>query len=115
DVRCSRLSTRVVVLRIFDGVCRGGAGALVLHPPLYDSLSAFADGQRPGRDVVADRRTSAGIGAITDGHGGHEHIIRAGARVPAHLRARFGETVVIGHDRAGADIGALADIGVADI
>ena len=42
-------------------------------------------------------------------------LSRPGAAVPADDGAVLGDAVVVGGDRAGADVGALADLGVADV
>src|SRR5699024_9987651 len=112
DVRCSRLSTGVVVLRfrvtgiggIGRGVCRRGSWPLTSHPSLHDSLLSVGYRQRPGRHVVSYRGSGAGVRAVTDSHGRHKHVIGSGARVASDLCARFGDAVEISHDGAGPDI-----------
>ena len=44
-----------------------------------------------------------------------ERVVGAGLGVPADRGAVLLDAVVVGEDRAGADVGALADLGVADV
>ena len=81
------------------------------HVPLRDSVHA----QRSGRDVLAHGGAGAGRGAVTDRDRGDEHVVRAHAHVAADGGAVLVHPVVVRHDRAGADVGALADLGVADV
>src|SRR5689334_9698083 len=67
------------------------------------------------RYVLGDRRTACGVGAVADPHRGDEGVVAADADVVAHLGAVLVATVVVGDDRARADVAAVADRGVADV
>ena len=53
--------------------------------------------------------------AVADGDRRHQRRVGADERALADYRAEFVNAVVIAGDRAGADIGARADVAVADI
>src|SRR5690606_5542051 len=56
-----------------------------------------------------------GVGAVTDGDGGDEHVVGAGARARPDLRAVLVHAVVVDEDGRGADVRVLADLRVADV
>src|SRR5690606_12681686 len=74
-----------------------------------------ADRQRAGRHVAADHGARAGAGPVTDLDRGDEGVVGGGLGVSADPGAVLRHAVVVGEDRARADVGALADLGVADV
>ena len=78
-------------------------------------MAAAGYAKRAIGHVLGDYAASASVGAVADAHGCDERRIGADEGVFADRRAIFVEAVVIAHDRAGPDVCARADIGVADI
>src|SRR2546430_9106493 len=74
---------RGLVQRAPGGLGGGGALPVLEHPLLEVSLRPTGDGQRAGRDVAPDHRAGPGVGAVPDGDGSDEHVVRAGLRVRA--------------------------------
>src|SRR5262249_62324362 len=70
---------------------------------------------RPGREVAPDHRAGTGVRAVAAPTRGHEHVVRAGARVRADHRAVLGHPVVVDEHAGRADVGVLADGRVAHI
>ena len=98
-------------LRIFLVQARpqfGGAAWLV-------DLPGARDRQRIGRHVRRDDAAGRDIGAVADRDRRDQRRVRADKRALADCRAPLVNAVVIAGDRAGADIGAGADIAVAEI
>ena len=92
-----------------------GAGAPALRPACEIALRAARDRQCPWRHVAPDHGAAAGRGTVADVDRGHEGVVGAGAGQPADAGAVLGDPVVVGEDRAGADVGPVADLGVADV
>ena len=109
------------------GVCSG-----VTSRPGSDELSrsAFHAGSPPWspvaparwrairRDVLGDVRAAADPCIVSDRHRSLEAIVNAGPDVPADRRPLLlasGLVRVVGRDRAGADVRALADLGIAEV
>src|SRR5690349_14333690 len=104
-----------VVLRRAGGTGGCGVRTFVGHPPLNVPLCTSADGQRPRWYVLADRRAGSRERSVANGDGRDERVVGAGLGVLADRGAVLVDAVVVGEDRAGADVGALADLGVADV
>ena len=91
------------------------AGPLRLRPALEVALRGAADGQRAGRHVAAYDGAAGGARAVADLDRCDEGVVGAGLGVAPDDGAVLGHAVVVGEDRAGPDVGALADLGVADV
>src|SRR6476661_5509050 len=102
-------------LRVGRGLRLLRAGPLRLRPVLEVALRAAGDGERPRGHVAAYDGAAGRAGAVADRDRRDEGVVGPGLRVPADRRAALGDSVVVGEDRAGADVGALADLGVADV
>ena len=89
--------------------------AQALGPAFLDGLPAAPDRQRIRRHVRGDHRAGADIGAVADLDRRDQRRIRADEGALADVGAVLGGAVVVAGDGAGADIGARADPGVADI
>ena len=85
------------------------------HPAFDVALRCHVHCQGPGRNILSDDRSRSRIRSIADSNRSDEHVVRARARVSAHLGAVLVDAVVVGRNRAGANVGALADRGVADV
>src|SRR4051794_37018730 len=85
------------------------------RPALDVALRAAAHRERARWDVTAYDGAATGAGAVADGHRRDEGVVGAGLRLPADHRAVLLDAVVVGEDRPGADVGALADLRVADV
>ena len=64
---------------------------------------------------MADDRSGAARDVVAHGDGGHEEVARADVHVGADRGVVFVHTVVVGGDCATADVGVLAEVGVAHI
>ena len=71
--------------------------------------------ERARRHVLADHRAAAGHGTVPDPDRRHEGVVGAGLGALADDRAVLLLPVVVGEDRARADVGALTDLRVADV
>ena len=69
----------------------------------------------PGRDIPDHHAAGRDGSPVADRDRRHQRRIRADEHAFADYRAGFVNAVVIAGDRAGADIGARADLAVADI
>ena len=78
-------------------------------------LAAAGDRQRVGRHVLGDDAARGDIGAVADRHRRDQRAVRADEGARADLGVVLVEAVVVAGDRAGADVGARADMRVADI
>src|SRR5262245_17642465 len=94
---------------------RGRGLAPTPGPAFLDLLAAATDRERVRRHIAGDDRARAHIGALADLHRRDQRRVRADERVLADLGAVLADAVVVAGDGAGADIGAGADGGVADI
>ena len=90
-------------------------GAVLLHPALDVALGPTGHGQRARRHVLLQDGARPGVGAVADGDRRDELRVGAGADVRADHRAVLAHAVVVDERRAGADVGVLADRGVADV
>ena len=69
----------------------------------------------PGGHVVGDHRACARVRAVAETDRRDEHRVDADERAGADRGAVLVLAVVVGGDRSGADVGPLADVGVADV
>src|SRR5215470_9029936 len=83
-------------------------------PRLVDLLTA-GDRQRIRRNIAGNDTAGGDDRAVTDFDRRDQRGVRADKRALADYCAEFVKAVVIAGDRAGADIGACADLAVADI
>ena len=67
------------------------------------------------RHVPGHHRARAGVGTLADGDRRAQDRVRADERPIADGRAVFALAVVVGGDRPGADVDALADLRVAEV
>src|SRR5690606_37734864 len=104
-----------VTERPLRGLGRGRARTAPLHPPLDVALLAGRDRERAGWDVLADHRAGAGVGALPHLHRRDEHVVAAGAGVVSDGGPVLVHAVVVHEHRGGADVDALADVGVAHV
>src|SRR5207249_4550352 len=65
--------------------------------------------------VVGDHGAGPGVRLVADLDGGDEDRVGRDAGVLPDLRAVLLPPAVVGGDRPGADVGAVADLGVADV
>src|SRR6185436_15276670 len=56
-----------------------------------------------------------GLRSLADLHGGDQHRVDAQEGVAPDARPVLGAAVPVRRDRAGPDVGALADLGIADV
>ena len=84
------------------------------YPSMFRCV-VLAHGQRPLGHVVLDHRAGASVGGVADFYRRDQHRVNADADVVADHRPVLAETVVVGGDRAGAEVAAGADLGVADV
>ena len=90
-------------------------GGRLRREPLDHRLARPGDAERAVGDVLGDDRPRPGHRVVADGHGRDEDAVGARLHARADPRAVLAEAVVVGGDVAGADVGALADVGVADV
>src|SRR5205807_6267348 len=76
------------------------------------SLPGPRDSERPRLDVVGDHRPGAGVCLIPHRYRCHQHRVHPDECRGPDLRAVLAAAVVVGGDRACADVGALTDVGV---
>src|SRR6478735_5176934 len=100
---------------LLGDVCRGSSRSVCLDPPLDIALRSDTEGQSAGGHILTDDRPRPGLRASSDPNGSHEHVVRAGVHLVADLGAVLGDVVVVRRDRAGAEVHARADRGVADV
>ena len=79
------------------------------------TCGAARDRQRIRRHVAGDDAAGGDDRAVADRDRRHQRRVRADKRALADNRAELVKAVVIAGDRAGADIGAGADVAVAEI
>ena len=103
-------SSRLVAVRGLRFRCSCAA-----RPPSPPRPRRHALGQRARRHVVRHDRARARVRAVADLDRRHQGVVRPDPHVLADLRAVLAEAVVVGGDRAGADVGARADVGVAQV
>ena len=118
--RCCRFRRRLRMpgarLRGRAGCRRGrGARAGPGHPAVDVALAPTGDGDLAGVDVTGEGAAGRDVGAVGDVDRRHEHGVGADERVLADRRVVLGDAVVVGEDRARADVGALADRRVAAV
>ena len=82
-------------------------------PALYYVLRVFGIDHGVGRDVVADHGAGSGGDAVADGDGGDEQVARADMHVRSDGGVVLVHAVIVGGDGAAADVGVLAQVGVA--
>src|SRR5204862_7759353 len=91
-------------------------GLLFLRLPRRDgNLARARHGQLTRGRVFVDGRARADIGAARDAHRRHQRRIGADEAVVLDHGAVLRRAVVVAGDGAGADVDALAELGVADI
>src|SRR5262249_49128991 len=66
-------------------------------------------------NVLGDHRSGTSVGAVSDAYWSNQCSVNPGLDPAADDRPVFAGTVVVGGDRAGAEVGAGADVGVADV
>src|SRR5215207_5199130 len=93
----------------------GPSPLLAVGVPLDVALPRAGDAERLGRDVLRDHATRSRVRVIAHGHGGDEGGVDARAHPAPDRRSVLVAAVVVGGDVAGADVGVLADVGVADV
>src|ERR1035437_1676326 len=96
----------------------GLPGLALLAPvgvPLDVGLARASDPQRARGNVLADHVTGARVGVVADAHRGNECGVDADLDPGADRGAVLAVAVVVGGDRAGADVRRLTDIGIADV
>lgn len=89
--------------------------ASCVAPPLDVALLARADGKRSGRDVLANRRAGADVGAFADGDRRNQLRIAADEGSVSDGGHLFPEPVVVARDGAGTNVHVGANDGVAEI
>src|SRR5262249_6877197 len=89
--------------------------SLALVEPAFCDLRRDALRHRTGRDVLGDDGAGAGVRLVAHLDRGDEDRVGRDPGVLPHLRAVLLPPVVVGGDRPGADVGAIADLGVADV
>src|SRR4051794_9015737 len=110
-IRFVRLRSRLGGLLCGLGGCR--PGALALHPAFDVALLPGRHRQCAGRHVIAHHRAGAGVGAVADGHRGHEHGVGTGPHVRTDGGTPFGRAVVIDEHTGRPDVAVLTDVRVA--
>ncbi|OEI69381.1 hypothetical protein Cus16_1225 [Curtobacterium sp. ER1/6] len=113
--RSTRPPSDLFAVRVPSRLGRRRTGSVFLDPSVGVALRGVADRQRPGRYVLADGRTRAGVRPVPNPNRGDEHVVRAGADVRPDLGPVLVHAVVVRGDRVRADVGLLADLGVADV
>ena len=99
----------------------GGRGGLGAGPrPGRPSRRCCAGGpgrwrSAPGSTSLADDGAGPDVGAVADGDRRDEHGVASRRSCAGRRGVVLGDAVVVGEDRARADVGALADRGVAGI
>ena len=104
-----------LLLRRLGGSRSLGAGPLTRHPAGHVALPAAAHRQDHRPDVAGDRRTGRNVGAVGDLDRRGKYGVAADEGVRPNGACRLAYAVVVGEDHAGADVGALADHGVAEV
>src|SRR5438309_9513674 len=89
--------------------------AALLGPLVFDNLPCAAEGQRVGGHRVGDDRACAQVSACADFDGGHQGGVTADERAVPDACGVFLKAVVIAGNRACADVGGSADLGVAQV
>src|SRR3954468_6158025 len=87
----------------------GGAGPLALRPAGDVPLRAAGDRECARRDVTAYDAAGARGGSVAHRHRRDEGVVARRPGVRADRGAMLLDPVVVGEDRAGADVRALAD------
>src|SRR5690606_16620360 len=90
-------------------------GAVIVGPAVAQDFAGAGDGERVAGDGSRDGAAGRDVSAVADGQRGDEGGIGADEDAAAYTRVLLVEAVVIGDDRAGADVGFFADHGVAEI
>src|ERR671919_273791 len=88
---------------------------LPLRVPLDVVLIGAGDSQGARRDVPGDHRSGSSVGRIPDIYRRDQGRVNRDSDVVADHRAVFAESIPVGGDRAGADVGVLTDLRVADV
>ena len=83
--------------------------------PLLCDLARPAEGQGTGRDVLGDDAARRHVGAAADLHWRDQGAVGADERLRANHGAPLAVAIVVHGDRAGADVGGRADVGIAQI
>src|SRR5258708_4258466 len=90
-------------------------GVELFPPAFFHYLPGARPRERAVRPVLHDPRAGADIGAFADLHWRPQRRVRADESLLADFGAVLFDPVVIAEDGAGADIGALTDVAIADI
>src|SRR4051794_6472978 len=85
------------------------------RPPGYALLLAALHGQCVRLDILGDHRTRADNCSVTDCYRCDQRGVGADERAGSDYRPILAEPVVIAGDRAGADVRARPDLGIADV
>jgi hypothetical protein len=84
-------------------------------PTLSADLSSPADGQSALRHILCNAGAGADEGLVADGNRRDQGGIAAHEGVFANVRGIFVDAVVVAGNDAGADVGSLADHGIAEV
>src|ERR671915_1760116 len=93
----------------------GHENAELGSPAFAHLLRAAFERQGVGRHIVGDHAARADISAGADAHGRDERRVRADEGAGPDLRGVLAVSVIVAEDRAGADVGAVADAPVTQI
>src|SRR5262245_21124370 len=102
------------VLQVFADACRHSRLPL-FHPALDVTLLARADGKRSRRDVLANRRAGAHIGAFTDSYRRDQLAVAADKGAVLDGGRVFRRAVVVARNGSGTDVHVGSDDCVAKV
>src|SRR5690348_9388159 len=85
------------------------------RPTFAFLLCATGERKRVGGDILRDHASGADIGTVADLYRGDERGVRADKGPCPDLGPVLGEPIIVAGDGAGANVGARAHAGIADI
>src|SRR5258708_8291337 len=88
---------------------------LALGIALDVALLRAGDAERAVGHVLGDRRAGRGVGVVADRDRRDERGVDAAVDAAADPRPVLGAAVVVGRDRARAEVRVVTDVGVADV
>src|SRR5580765_5665604 len=118
SIQCSGLTSALVSATSSPGRRVSSVVALSTEIALFRDLLRWESSERFGRDIFFYVRPARNPCIVPDLDRGFEPIVNAGPDVPPDLRSPLrpaGLVGEVGGDVAGADVRALADLGVADV